>query len=157
MQTTTVKGQEDIRAIKSVCVIGAGVMGQAIAAHMINAGLSCTLLDMPSAGSDRNKIANDALKKIQTSRPSLLFTKNGVGLIKTGNIEDDLGRLKTCDLVIEAVFEKMDIKQSLLQKLEKNVGEHTIIASNTSGLCIESMLKGLSPEILPTFFGDALL
>jgi 3-hydroxyacyl-CoA dehydrogenase len=150
MQTMGVKGQQ-FRAIKSVCVIGAGVMGQAIAAHMINAGLECTLLDMKTDGKDPNKIAGDAIKKIQTSKPSLLFSKTAASRINTGNIDDDLSCVKTCDLVVEAVFEKMDIKQSIFRKLEKLVGEETIIASNTSGLSIETMLQGLSPNFCKRF------
>ncbi len=150
MQSMGVKGQE-FRAIKNVCVIGAGVMGQAIAAHMINAGLDCTLLDMPSEGGDKNRIAQEAIRKIQTSKPGLLFSKNASARIKTGNIDDDLSCAKKCDLVVEAVFENMDIKQGLFRKLENNLGKHTIVASNTSGLSIETMLQGLSPDFCKRF------
>lgn len=126
-------------------------MGQAIAAHMINAGLECTLLDVKAPGNDPNKIVKEAVKKIQTSKPSLLFTRNDVSRINTGNIEENISVIKDCDLVIEAVFEKIEIKQELFKKIEKHVGEHTIIASNTSGLSIESMLAGQSREFCERF------
>lgn len=143
--------QTNERSIKKVCVVGAGVMGQAIASHMVNAGLDCTLLDIPKSGEDRNKIVKDAIKKIQTSRPSLIFTKNLASLIKIGNIEDDLSVVKDCDLVVEAVLEKMDIKQALFKKIEKHIGPQTIVASNTSGLSIEGMLSGLSSQFCERF------
>ncbi len=143
--------QQGIRALKSVCVIGAGVMGQAIAAHMVNAGLDCTLLDRPSDKGDRNQIVKDAIKKIQTSKPALAFVKGGASRIKIGNIEDDISCIKKCDLVVEAVFEKMDIKQGVFRAIEKNLGAQTIVASNTSGLSIKSMLQGLSPDFCSRF------
>lgn len=139
------------RVIKKVCVIGAGVMGQAIASHMVNAGLSCTLLDIASTNNDRNSIVKESIKKIQGSRPSLLFTKGLINAIEVGNIDDDLGIVKDCDLVIEAVPEKMEIKQTLFKKLEKLLGPNTIIASNTSGLSISSMLSGLSTPFCERF------
>lgn len=143
--------QTNERAIKKVCVVGAGVMGQAIASHMVNAGLDCTLLDIPKAGEDRNKIVKDAIKKIQNSKPSLIFTKGLAELIKIGNIDDDLSVIKDCDLVIEAVLEKMDVKQALFKKMEKLLGPKTIVASNTSGLSIEGMLSGLSTQFSERF------
>lgn len=150
MQTMGVKDKQ-LRVIRSVCVVGAGVMGQAIAAHMVNAGLNCTLLDMPSEGGDRNKIVKEAVKKIHNSKPSLLFVKNAASRIKIGNIEDDISAIKNCDLVVEAVFEKMDIKQELFRKIEKHIGDHTIVASNTSGLSVEKMLTGLTPQFCKRF------
>lgn len=134
------------RLIRKVCVVGAGVMGQAIAAHMINAGLDCMLIDMPKSGPDRNQLANDAIKKIQNSKPSLIFSKPLAELIKTGNIEDDLPKLKNIDLIIEAIVEKVDIKQGLFKKIEAFIGPHTIVASNTSGLSLEAITAGLSPS-----------
>src|SRR4249919_990193 len=115
------------RAIKRVGVIGAGVMGQSIAAHMVNAGIECILLDMPAKVSDRNQIVKDAIKKIETSRPSLLFSKKQIAGISIGNIEDYLPRLKKCDLIIEAVIEKLDIKQGLFRQLEKHLADDAII------------------------------
>lgn len=138
------------RAIKNVCVIGAGVMGQAIAAHMINAGIDCLLLDIPVPG-DANKLAKEAIKKIQGSKPSLIFSKAMTERLKTGNIDDDLASLKTCDLVIEAIIEKTEAKLSLYKKIAPFLGPNTIVASNTSGLSIESITAGLSPAFRSNF------
>jgi 3-hydroxyacyl-CoA dehydrogenase len=139
------------RAIKRVGVIGAGVMGQAIAAHMINAGIPCILLDMPAKQGDRNQIVKDAIKKIETSRPNLLFSKKQIKGIYIGNIEDDMSRLKECDLIVEAVIEKLDIKQALFRKIEKYLADDAIIASNTSGLSIAKMLEGMSESFKERF------
>src|SRR5262245_7319565 len=120
MQKNAGAGAEK-RAIKNVCVIGAGVMGQAIAAHMVNAGINCLLLDI-KVPNDANKLAKEAIKKIQTSKPSLVFAKAMAEAIKVGNIEDDVGKLKDCDLVIEAIIEKPEAKQSLFKKIEPFLG-----------------------------------
>lgn len=138
------------RAIKNVCVIGAGVMGQAISAHMINAGIDCLLLDVKIPG-DANQLAREAVKKIQNRKPSLLFSKASGANIKIGNIDDDLEKLKNCDLVIEAVVEKSEIKQALFKKIEGFLGTNTILASNTSGLSIKSITEGLSEQTLKKF------
>lgn len=139
------------RAIKNVCVIGAGVMGQAIAAHMINAGLHCLLLDMPASGSEKNKLAKDAIKRIQTSKPSLIFSKSMAELIKPGNIEDDLNKIRDVDLVIEAIVEKAEAKLNLFKKIEAYLGPDTIVASNTSGLSVAAITAGLSPRMCERF------
>lgn len=138
-------------AIKKVSVIGAGVMGQAIAAHMANAGIECTLLDVPAKEGDRNRIVKEAIKKIQTSKPSLVFTKSTADRIKIGNIEDDLSGIKSSDLVIEAIIEKLDVKVALFKKIEALVGPNTIVASNTSGLSIAHMTQGLSKAFTEKF------
>lgn len=138
------------RAIKNVCVIGAGVMGQAIAAHMVNAGIDCLLLDI-AIPADPNKLAKEAIKKIQSSKPSLIFTKSMAERIKTGNIDDDLSKLKNADLVIEAILEKEEAKQSLFKKIEPFLGPSTIVASNTSGLCIKNITAGLSDAFSEKF------
>lgn len=143
--------QKGSNAIKKVCVVGAGVMGQGIAAHMVNAGLKCILLDLASSGGDRNKVAKDAVKKIRESKPSPIFTKGSADRIEVGNIDDDLALIKDCDLVIEAVLEKIEVKQGLFKKMEKLLGPNTIIASNTSGLSLEAMLSGLSSSFCERF------
>jgi 3-hydroxyacyl-CoA dehydrogenase len=140
-----------VGSIKNICVIGAGVMGQGIVAHMINAGVSCTLLDVKSSGDDPNKIVKAALKKIRESKPSLLFVESSIDRIKIGNIEDDLSIIKDCDLVVEAVVEKLDIKVSLFKKIEEHLGAQTIIASNTSGLSIKKMLASLNQDFCERF------
>ncbi len=137
--------------IRTTCVIGAGVMGQGIAAHFANAGLKVYLLDIvPPNLTDvekkdraaRNRFAAGGLEKALKARPAAFFHKSNANLITVGNTEDDLGKAAECDLVIEAVLERIDVKVALFEKLEKLVPAHAIVASNTSGLRIEDMLKG---------------
>jgi 3-hydroxyacyl-CoA dehydrogenase len=139
------------KPIRRTVVIGAGVMGSGIAAHFANAGLEVLLLDIippnltdaektqPAA---RNRFAQGGLDKALKSRPAALFEKGAARLIKVGNTEDHLDGVAKADLVIEAVLEKLDVKQALFTRLEKLVQPHTIVASNTSGLRIHDMLQG---------------
>ena len=146
--------------IRRVGVIGAGVMGSGIAAHFANAGVRVTLLDIvPPNLTDaekgdrkaRNRFAAGGLEKAVKSRPAAFFHKGNAQLISIGNVDDDLGKLAECDLVIEAIIEQMDHKRSLFEKLEKVIGPETIVASNTSGLRIEEMLKGRSETFQKRF------
>jgi 3-hydroxyacyl-CoA dehydrogenase len=139
------------KTIRRVAVIGAGVMGAGIAAHLANAGLQAVLLDIvPPNLSDkektdkraRNKFSQGGLDNALKARPAAFFTKQNATLVEIGNTEDDLAKLNNCDLVIEAVIEKLDVKQALFEKLEKILPEHAIVASNTSGLRIHDMMKG---------------
>ena len=135
-------------------------MGSGIAAHFANAGLEVLLLDIvpPNlAEADKsNKAKRDAfaaggLDKALKSRPAAFFHKDAARLVTTGNVEDDLAKLKDCDLVIEAIVEKVEAKQALFDKLEKIVPEHCIVASNTSGLRISEMTKGRSDNFKKHF------
>ena len=141
--------------IRRAAVIGAGVMGSGIAAHFANAGLEVVLLDIvPPGNSDpkqRNAFAAGGLDKAIKARPAAFFHKDNARLVKTGNVEDNLDLVKDCDLVIEAIIEKMEAKQELFAKLEKLVPEHCIIASNTSGLQIAGMTKGRSDNFKKHF------
>jgi 3-hydroxyacyl-CoA dehydrogenase len=139
------------KPIRRTAVIGAGVMGSGIAAHFANAGLEVLLLDIVppniSEADKKDKSKRDAwaaggLEKALKARPAAFFHKDNARLVKVGNVEDDLEKLKDCDLVIEAIIEKMEAKQALFEKLEKIVPEHCIVASNTSGLRIAEMTKG---------------
>lgn len=139
--------------IRRVGVIGAGVMGSGIAAHAANAGAEVVLLDIvPPNLSDaekkdpkaRNRFADGGLQNALKARPAAFFHKSNARLVQTGNLEDDIEKLANCDLVVEAIIEKLDIKQKLFERLEKIVSESTIVASNTSGLRIEDMLQGRS-------------
>lgn len=146
--------------IRRVGVLGAGVMGSGIAAHFANAGIHVELLDIvprdltdaekgkPSA---RNRLALQALKAAGKQKPAPFFHPSLASLVRPGNLEDDFDRLKACDLVIEAVIERMDIKRSLLERLEPVVADHAIIASNTSGLSIQEMLEGRSESFRQRF------
>ena len=141
------------KPIRQVGVIGAGVMGAGIAAHLANAGIKVFLLDIVPPGLDESKksdkkardaFAAGGLEKAVKGKPALFFHKSFARLVTTGNTEDDLAKLGECDLVIEAVVERLDIKQALFEKLEKILPEHAIVASNTSGLRIHDMMQGRS-------------
>jgi 3-hydroxyacyl-CoA dehydrogenase len=131
-------------AMKKVAVIGAGVMGAGIAAHMANAGVPVLLLDIvPEGAKDRNAVAKGALEKLKKANPAALMHAKNVALMTPGNIEDDLPKLKDCDWVIEAVIERLDIKRALYRKLVKHIGKETIVSSNTSTLPLDVLLEGL--------------
>lgn len=146
--------------IHRVGVVGAGVMGAGIAAHLANAGIRVLLLDIvPPNLTDaerkdkkaRDRFAAGGLDKAIKNRPALFFHKSFAGLVATGNTEDDLEKLADCDLVIEAVIEKLDAKQALFDKLEKILPPHAVIASNTSGLRIVDMTKGRTESFKQRF------
>ena len=141
------------KPIRQVGVIGAGVMGAGIAAHLANAGIKVLLLDIVPPNLDdakkgdkraRDAFALGGLEKAVKNKPALFFHKSFARLVSTGNTEDDLSKLSECDLVIEAVVERLDIKQALFDKLEKILPDHAIVASNTSGLRIHDMMQGRS-------------
>ncbi len=126
-------------------------MGAGIAAHCANAGIPVVLLDIvpPKATADekkskavRDSFATGALDKLRKSRPASFTHARNALLITTGNLEDDLELVKDCDLIIEAIIERLDIKQALFEKLEKLAAPHAVIASNTSGLRIADMVVG---------------
>jgi 3-hydroxyacyl-CoA dehydrogenase len=135
-------------------------MGSGIAAHFANAGLEVLLLDIVPPGltdaekgqrAARNRFAQGGLDKLIKARPAALYEKAGARLIRVGNTEDDLDQIKNADLVIEAVLEKIEVKQELFARVEKLVQPHAIVASNTSGLCIQDMLKGRTPGFKQNF------
>ncbi|HYU16413.1 MAG TPA: 3-hydroxyacyl-CoA dehydrogenase/enoyl-CoA hydratase family protein [Candidatus Acidoferrum sp.] len=137
--------------IRRVAVLGAGVMGSGIAAHIANAGHKVLLLDivppdLPPAQARsraaRDRIAATAVANLGKTRPAPLFAGPYARLISIGNLEDDLAAAGQCDLVIEAVVERLDIKRALYARLEPLLGEGTILATNTSGLRIADLLAG---------------
>ena len=146
--------------IDRVAVIGAGVMGSGIAAHLANARIDVELLDIvpdPDEGDDpddpafRNQIASSAIQKLKKQSPSPIFTDKAVELIRPGNTEDHLDRLGDVDWVIEAVPEVLDIKKDTFDKIEAHVADDAIISSNTSGLSVEAMLEGRSDDFKERF------
>ncbi len=138
--------------IRKVAVLGAGVMGSGIAAHVANAGVKALLLDMvpPKAGPGedtsskafRNKFAAGAVANLRKQKPAPLFTEQALLNLEVGNFEDDLARIAECDWVIEVVKEDLAVKQALFTKVEKHLAPHAIVSSNTSGLSIKGMLEG---------------
>ncbi len=140
------------KPIRRVGVIGAGVMGSGIAAHLANAGVHAILLDIVPPNlteaergdrAARNRFAAGGLDKALKARPAAFFHPSFARLVEVGNTEDDLGRLASCDLVIEAIIEKIEHKRALFEKLEA-VAPEAIVASNTSGLRIADMVEGRS-------------
>src|ERR1041384_2765065 len=137
--------------IRRVAVLGAGVMGSGIAAHCANAGIPVVLLDIvPPKLTDaergskarRDGFAAAALDKLRKAKPAALMHARHAQLISIGNFDDDLGKGSDADLIVEAIVERLDIKQALFEKLEKLAAPHAVIASNTSGLAIADMAAG---------------
>lgn len=145
------------KPIRRVAVLGAGVMGAGIAAHIANAGIPVLLLDIvppksPAGASkrERDAFASGALGKLLKARPAAFFHPAHAPLVQVGNLEDDLERAAECDLIIEAIIERLDIKRALFERLEPLLGD-SILASNTSGLRIVDMLEGRSESFKQGF------
>ena len=128
-------------------------MGSGIAAHCANAGIPVVLLDIvpPKGDQPRNAFANGALEKLKKAKPAAFMHQRNAILIQTGNFEDDLAKVSDCDLIIEAIVERLDLKQALFEKLEKLAPPHAVIASNTSGLRIADMLVGRTETFKQNF------
>lgn len=139
--------------IRRVAVLGAGVMGAQIAAHLANADVPVVLFDLPAGEGDKNGIVKKAIEGLKKLEPSPLATKDRVSRIEAANYEDHLNRLKDCDLVIEAIAEKLAWKDDLYRKIGPHLAPHTIIASNTSGLSINRLGEALSAEQRSRFCG----
>lgn len=132
-------------AIRKVCVIGAGTMGAGIAAQVANAGVPVLLLDIvPKEGTNRNAIAEGAVAKMLKTDPAPLMSNAAAKLIETGNIEDHLGKVAECDWVIEAVLERLDVKQGLYARLEAVKRAGTAVSSNTSTIPLANLVEGRS-------------
>lgn len=156
------------RNIHKVAVIGSGVMGSRIACHFAGIGVEVLLLDIaPSTLTDaetakgwsltskpvRNRIVNDALQATLKSKPSAVYTKSVSNRITTGNIDDDLPQIATCDWVIEVIVERLDVKQQLFEKIERYRKPGSLITSNTSGIPIRLMNEGRSEDFRRHFCG----
>ncbi|MGZ3458283.1 MAG: 3-hydroxyacyl-CoA dehydrogenase/enoyl-CoA hydratase family protein, partial [Archangium sp.] len=147
--------------IRKVAVLGAGVMGSGIAAHLANSGVRALLLDMvpPKAGPGedtassafRNKFALGALANMRKQKPSPIVSEQVFTAIEVGNFEDDLARIAECDWVIEVVKEDMGVKQALFARVEQHARKDAIVSSNTSGLSIQGMLQGRGAEFRKRF------
>ena len=139
--------------IRKVAVLGAGVMGAAIAAHLANVGIPSLLLDIvpPDEKKDRDIVARTGLEKTLKSRPAAFYNKRATKLITIGNIEDDLEELVDVDWIVEAVVERLDIKRALYSKIETVLTPGTIISSNTSGLPAHMLLEERSEDFRHNF------
>lgn len=154
------------RSIKKVAIVGSGIMGSGIACHFANIGIEVLLLDIvPQELSDkekamglnlehkvvRNRIVNDSLKASLKSKPSPIYDQKFASRISTGNIDDDLHKIKNVDWVMEVVVERLDIKQQVFEKIEKYRTPGTLITSNTSGIPIQFMNEGRSEDFQQHF------
>ncbi len=140
-------------SIKRAAVLGAGVMGAQIAAHFTAAGIPVDLYDLPAKEGPKRGIAEAGKQRLTKLKPPPLASQSLIHGIRALNFEDDLAELKNCDLVIEAVAERMDIKQDLYAKLAPHLGAHTIFASNTSGLSITRLAEQLPESKRALFCG----
>jgi 3-hydroxyacyl-CoA dehydrogenase len=135
-----------VAGIEKVGVLGAGVMGAGIAAHVANAGVPVLLLDIvPDGASDRNALAAGALARLQKAKPAAFMHPKNARLVTAGNTEDDLGELASCDWIIEAVVERLDVKREVYRRVEAVRREGSIVSSNTSTIPLARLLEGL-PE-----------
>jgi 3-hydroxyacyl-CoA dehydrogenase len=150
------------RSIKKVAILGSGIMGSGIACHFANIGCQVLLLDIvpfdlkeeeKSNPIARNRIVNDALQKTIKGKLNPLYSKDFAIRISTGNFDDDFAKIKDCDLIIEAVIERLDIKNQIFEKVEKHRKPGSIVASNTSGIPINMMTAGRSEEFNKNFIG----
>ena len=130
--------------IQKVCVIGAGTMGAGIAAQVANAGVPVLLLDIVRDEENRDAVAEGAVARMLKTEPAPFMSKAAAKLVETGNIEDHLARVAECDWVIEAIVERLDLKQALYAKLEAVRRPGTAVSSNTSTIPLEQLTAGRS-------------
>ena len=138
---------------RKVGVLGAGVMGAQIAAHLANAGLEVVLLDIAAKEGNKNSIVEGAFKKIQKLKPAPFASKDAVERITLGNFDEHMSLLNDAEWIIEAVIEHLPIKQDLMRKLEAVVGDQAVISTNTSGLPIHLIAEGRSESFQRRFLG----
>ncbi|TKC89660.1 3-hydroxyacyl-CoA dehydrogenase/enoyl-CoA hydratase family protein [Trinickia terrae] len=139
--------------IRKVAVLGAGVMGAQIAAHLINAKVPVLLFDLPAKEGPKNGIALKAIENLKKLSPAPFGVKEDAQYIEPANYEDDLAKLAECDLVIEAIAERMDWKHDLYKNVSPHIGANAIFASNTSGLSITTLSEGFADELKARFCG----
>lgn len=144
--------------VKKAAVLGAGTMGAAIAAHLSNAGIPTLLLDIAPPDAEDNKQSRDKIVKslfdaAKKLKPAPFMLGDNANLIEIGNFTDDLAKIKDCDLVIEAVVERLDIKHTLFAEVEKNMKFGAVVASNTSGIPIEKIAEPFTDEFKKHFVG----
>ena len=139
--------------VKKVAVLGAGVMGAQIAAHLVNVKVPVVLFDLPAKEGAKNGIVTRAIENLKKLKPSPLGVADDAALIQQANYEEHLEQLRDCDLIIEAIAERMDWKLDLYTKIAPYVAPHAIVASNTSGLSITKLSEALPESIKPRFCG----
>src|SRR5690606_31473660 len=139
--------------VRRAAVLGAGVMGAQIAAHLVNAGVDTVLFDLPAREGPANGIVDKAIARLAKLSPAPLASASRAAAIVPANYGSDLALLQECDLVIEAIAERMDWKRDLYEKVAPHIAAHAVVASNTSGLSINALADALPEELRPRFCG----
>lgn len=139
--------------IKKVAVLGAGVMGAQIAAHCINAGIETLLYDLGTKEGNANALVDKAIANLGKLKPSPLATPQSASLLQSRNYDQDLPDLSSCNLIIEAIAERLDWKEDLYKRISPYMGKHSILVSNTSGLSINSLCSVLPEAHRENFCG----
>src|ERR1700674_3946205 len=133
--------------IRSVAVLGAGTMGAQIAAHFANAGIPALLLDLT------DEVAREGLKRSRGLKPDPFFAPDSIRLMTTGGVDQDLAQLSEVDWIIEAVVEQIEVKRSLLERVDAVRRAGTIVSSNTSGIPIALIAEGRSDDFRRHWLG----
>ncbi|HRD73219.1 MAG TPA: 3-hydroxyacyl-CoA dehydrogenase family protein, partial [Aquimonas sp.] len=139
--------------IRKVAVLGAGVMGAQIAAHLVNANVDTVLFDLPSKDGDPSSIANKAIANLGKLSPAPLALPSRAAALVPANYDQHLELLRDCDLIIEAIAERIDWKKDLYAKIGPFVAPHAILATNTSGLSVNALAEVLPEELHHRFCG----
>jgi 3-hydroxyacyl-CoA dehydrogenase len=139
--------------VKKVAVLGAGVMGAQIAAHLVNCKIPVVLFDLAAKEGPKNGIVSRAIDGLKKLKPAPLGVTEDAALIQQANYEENMDLLKECDLIIEAIAERMDWKTELYHKIAPFIAEGAMVASNTSGLSITKLSEALPESIKPQFCG----
>jgi 3-hydroxyacyl-CoA dehydrogenase len=140
-------------SIKKVAVLGAGVMGAQIAAHCVNAGIETLLFDLPAKEGVANALIDKAIINLGKLKPSPLATAQTATLLQARNYDQNLSDLASCDLIIEAIGERLDWKEDLYKKISPHLSEKAILVSNTSGLSINALCDVLPKQHRANFCG----
>ncbi|HUA23797.1 MAG TPA: 3-hydroxyacyl-CoA dehydrogenase/enoyl-CoA hydratase family protein [Steroidobacteraceae bacterium] len=139
--------------VRKAAVLGAGVMGAQIAAHLIDARVPTVLFDLPAKEGDKSGIAKKAIEGLKKLQPTPLAGRDTAAFLQPANYDEHLALLGECDLVIEAIAERMDWKKDLYRRIAPHLAPHAIFASNTSGLSINALAEALAPQLRPRFSG----
>ena len=139
--------------VRKVAVLGAGVMGAQIAAHLVNVRVPVVLFDLAAKDGPKNAVVTRAIDNLRKLRPAPLGLADEAARIEAANYDEHLDKLRDCDLVIEAIAERMDWKLDLYAKIAPHVAPHAIVASNTSGLSITKLAEAVPASMRPRFCG----
>ncbi len=149
-----------MREIKRVAVLGSGVMGAGIAAHLANCGIPCLMLDVvpPDAppGADparRNAVAARSRDALRKAKPPALYLQSNLDLIEVGNFEDDMHRIKDCDWICEAVKEDLEVKRAIFERVKEHRDHGSIVSTNTSGVQLAGMVDVMDADMSRRFLG----